>query len=92
LTPESRPQLAAKVRLRLDQKSQGFFMLFPERGILLNAVAGEIIKRCDGRNTVTIIVDHLMQIYDDQPRQIIENETLNLLQQFYARGLIRIES
>jgi len=67
-------------------------MLFPERGILLNAVAGEIIKRCDGRSTVTTIVDQLMQTYDDQSRQIIETETLNLLQVFYARGLIRIES
>lgn len=66
-------------------------MLFPERGILLNPVAGEIIKRCDGKSTVTTIVDHLMQTYDGQPRQIIETETLNLLDQFYARGLIRVE-
>jgi coenzyme PQQ biosynthesis protein PqqD len=67
-------------------------MLYPERGILLNPVAGEIIKRCDGRNTVMTIVDYLMQTYDAQSRQIIETETLNLLQQFYARGLIRVES
>lgn len=92
MTPESRPRLAPKVRLRLDQKTHHFLLLFPERGVLLNPTAGEIIKRCNGRNTVTTIIDHLMQTYEGQPRQVIETETLNLLQQFHARGLIRVET
>ena len=92
MTPESKPRLAPKVRLRLDQKTHRLLLLFPERGILLNPTAAEIIKRCKGKVTVTTMVDHLMQTYDGQPREVIETETLNLLQQFHTRGLIRVET
>jgi coenzyme PQQ biosynthesis protein PqqD len=92
VSPESRPRLAPKVRLRLDKKTHEFLLLFPERGILLNPTAAEIIKRCNGKNTVTMIIDHLMQIYDNQPRQVIETEILNFLQQFHGYGLIQVET
>ena len=91
MTPYSKPRLAPKVRLRLDQKRHCCLVLFPERGLLLNCTATEIIKRCTGTNTVTAIVDQLIEISGDQPRQVIETETHNLLHQFHARGLIRVE-
>ena len=91
MTPESKPRLAPKVRLRFDQKTHRFLLLFPERGILLNPTAAEIIKRCTGKETVTTIIGHLMQTYDGSSRQVIETESLHLLQQFHTSGLIRVE-
>ena len=39
----SRPTLTPKARLRYDRHRDAFFLLWPERGLLLNRSASEIL-------------------------------------------------
>ena len=48
----SRPRLAAKARLRYDRKSSRYMLLYPERGLVLNPTAADVLQRCDGERTV----------------------------------------
>jgi hypothetical protein len=39
LAADARPRLAPKVRLRWDRKDARYMLLYPERGLVLNATA-----------------------------------------------------
>ena len=43
--------LAKKARLKWDEREKKFMLLYPERGLLLNETAAEIVKMCDGSRT-----------------------------------------
>jgi coenzyme PQQ biosynthesis protein PqqD len=86
-----RPRLAPKVRLRLDRKSERFMLLYPERGMVLNPTAAEIVKRCTGELTVTEIIAALVAQYGEQSREAIERETVRLLDTMAERGLVGSE-
>lgn len=47
-----KPKLAKKARLRWDEREKKHMLLYPERGLLLNETATEIVKLCDGTRTV----------------------------------------
>jgi Coenzyme PQQ synthesis protein D (PqqD). len=49
ISTESRPRLASKARLRFDRKSSRYMLLYPERGLVLNPTAADVLQRCDGR-------------------------------------------
>lgn len=49
------PKLAKKARLRFDRHSGQYMIVYPERGLALNASAAAIAKHCDGTHTVTEI-------------------------------------
>ena len=63
LDPAARPRLARGVRLREDRTRGGFVLLAPERVLTANAVAVEILKRCDGERTLSAIVDDLAKVF-----------------------------
>jgi coenzyme PQQ biosynthesis protein PqqD len=86
-----RPRLAPKVRLRFDRKSERFMLLFPERGMVLNPTAAEIVKRCNGEFTVTEIIAALVAQYGEQAREEIKRETVRLLETMAERDLVRNE-
>jgi coenzyme PQQ biosynthesis protein PqqD len=48
---EGAPKLAQKARLREGRKNGEAFLLYPERGLRLNATAAEIARLCDGMNS-----------------------------------------
>ena len=48
----SRPRLAPKARLRFDRKSSRYMLLYPERGLVLNATAADVVQLCTGEHTV----------------------------------------
>ena len=39
----------SKARLRFDRKSSRYMLLYPERGLVLNPTAADVLQRCDGR-------------------------------------------
>lgn len=53
------PRLAKKARLRFDRHSGSHMIVYPERGLALNASAAKIAERCDGTRTLRAIVDEL---------------------------------
>lgn len=55
------PALAERFRFQWEEAQQSFVLLYPEGMVKLNAAAGEILKRCDGRRTVDEIIGDLEQ-------------------------------
>ena len=91
LSPGSRPKLAAKARLRWDRREGKYFLLYPERGLLLNATGADVVQLCTGEHTVQGIVGRLAEKYPGQARAEIEREVLAFLGQIAARGLLDSE-
>lgn len=91
IAADARPRLAPKVRLRFDRKSDRFMLLYPERGMVLNPTAAEIVKRCTGELTVTEIIAQLAEQYAAQSRDAIEREVVQFLDAMADRGLVRSE-
>ena len=89
ITSESRPTLAAKARLRWDRQTSRYLLLYPERGLVLNPTAADVVQLCTGEHTVSAIVDRLAVKYAPQPREDVEREILTFLAQIAERGLLR---
>ena len=87
LTANSCPKLAAKVRLRFDRHSGQYLLIFPERGIQLDATAAEIVKLCDGVRSIATIAQELAQRYAQDVTQI-EKDVLELLQSLHDRCVV----
>jgi coenzyme PQQ biosynthesis protein PqqD len=89
ITADSRPIVAAKARLRWDARTSRHLLLYPERGLILNPTAADVIQLCTGEHTVGTIVDRLAEKYAPQPRETVEREVLAFLVNMVDRGLIR---
>jgi len=88
MSPESRPRLAAKARLRFDRKSSSYMLLYPERGMVLNPTAADVLQRCTGEHTVSAIVDELARKYGHKA-PAVEREILDFLRTMADRGLVQ---
>jgi len=89
ITADSRPIVAAKARLRWDRQTSRHLLLYPERGLILNPTAADVIQLCTGEHTVGTIIDRLAVKYAPQPRETVEREVLAFLASMADRGLIR---
>jgi pyrroloquinoline quinone biosynthesis protein D len=85
----ARPRLAPKVRLRWDRKDGRYMLLYPERGLVLNATAADVVQLCTGEHTVAAIVERLVEKYAPHPREAVEREVLTFLGAMAERALIR---
>lgn len=88
IAPGARPRLAPKARLRWDRKGERYMLLYPERGLVLNATAADVVRLCTGEVTVAAIVDQLAVKYEPQPREALEAEILTFLSRLAERGLL----
>jgi pyrroloquinoline quinone biosynthesis protein D len=88
IAPEARPRLAAKARLRWDRKSERYMLLYPERGLVLNATAADVVRLCTGELTVAAIVDQLATKYTEQPLEALQAEIQTFLTRLAERGLL----
>jgi coenzyme PQQ biosynthesis protein PqqD len=88
ISAESRPVLASKARLRFDRKSSRYMLLYPERGLVLNPTAADVLQRCDGERTVGAIVAELAERYGQAP-PAVEREVMAFLQTMADRGLVQ---
>ena len=83
-----RPRLARKVRLRADRMTGQSWLLYPERGLLLDGAGAEIAALCDGALTVAQLVDHLATRYPDVPPQKIAQDVAQFLGALADHGLL----
>jgi len=88
IDPKMRPALAPKARLRKDARSGRYLLLYPERGMELNATGVAIVQLCDGQATVSEIVDALVRRYVSTPSSVIESEVFSVLGALQARALL----
>lgn len=60
------PRLARGLRMQYEPAQSRWVLLYPEGMVQLNDSAAEILRRCDGHHTVTVIVDELETLFDTQ--------------------------
>jgi pyrroloquinoline quinone biosynthesis protein D len=63
IAASARPAIARGLRLQWEPAQQAHVLLYPEGMIKLNSSAGEIMKRCDGKRTLTDITADLEQAF-----------------------------
>jgi coenzyme PQQ biosynthesis protein PqqD len=73
----------------LDRGSGRYLLLYPERGLELNATAMEIARLCMDGCTVDAIVQHLALMYGGTSAVEIESEVLKFLAGLARRGLLQ---
>jgi pyrroloquinoline quinone biosynthesis protein D len=55
----SYPRIAPLYRFQWEAAQNAYVLLFPEGMVQLNAAAGEILRRCDGRRSADEIIAEL---------------------------------
>jgi pyrroloquinoline quinone biosynthesis protein D len=83
------PRLATGVRLRHDAARGRWVVLAPERVVVPDETAVDVLRRVDGAASVTAIVDALAGEYD-APAGQIRRDVLELLVDLEQRGLIAV--
>ena len=89
VSPDSVPALPRGVRLRFDKVRNVWTLLAPERVLMPDEIAVEILRRCDGKATVAAIVDDLARTFA-APREEIAADVEELLLDLADKGLIAI--
>jgi coenzyme PQQ biosynthesis protein PqqD len=87
LSPASRPRLARKARLRFDRKSERYMLLYPEKGLVLNPAAAEVLKLCTGEHRVDEIVARLAAAHGADAAAV-EREVGEFLASMLERALV----
>ena len=83
------PALARGVRLRFDQARDAWVLLAPERVLLPDEIAVEILKRCDGKAAVGAIVDDLARAFEAEPAQVA-GDVRAFLQDLADKGMVTL--
>ncbi len=87
LAPESRPRFARHARLRHDPARDRWVLLVPERVLVPDETAVEVLRLCDGERSIEAIVAELAQRYDAEPA-LIRSDCLGLLQDLADKGFV----
>jgi pyrroloquinoline quinone biosynthesis protein D len=82
------PRLAAGVRLKFDTARDCWVLLAPERVIVPDETALEILRRCDGQTKLGAVVDELAASYD-AARDVIFADVQSLLDELTQKGFLR---
>ncbi len=103
---EQRPTLSRAARLRFDPQTSSHVLLSPERGMVLNRSATEIVQRCTGEFTVRQIAGHLAaaratevqaSATADEPNREVDSEritqdVLDFVESLKQRRLLFLQS
>src|SRR5262249_23516432 len=86
--PEPRPPLAGQAPPRDGREGGRVLLLSPQRGLVLNQTAADVLQLCTGEHTVAAIVDRLVEKYVSQPREEVERQVTEFLKTMTDRGLV----
>ncbi|HET9932327.1 MAG TPA: pyrroloquinoline quinone biosynthesis peptide chaperone PqqD [Polyangiaceae bacterium] len=88
IAPSARPKLAQKVKLRLDPKTRKHVLVYPEKGLELNATGGAIASLCTGEFTFEQIVQRLKEQFQQGDTAALEAHVSAFLSALAERGLV----
>ena len=72
---QARPRLAPGVRLKYDEARECWVVLAPERVLMPDETALEVLQRLDGKKTVDALVGELATAYDADRGEILADVT-----------------
>jgi pyrroloquinoline quinone biosynthesis protein D len=81
-------RLAPHIVFRFDETRQRWIMMAPERLMLPDEQAVEILKLVDGKMGVSAIVDMLAARYTQAPRELIAKDVIAMLQDLADKGVL----
>lgn len=87
LEDQSKPHLPRGVRLKLDETRNEWMLLAPERVVKTDAIAVEILKRCDGVATLSEIVDNLAATFKAD-RAVIDRDVRAMLTELATKRMV----
>ncbi len=87
LDENSRPVLPRYSRLQFDKARDRWVLLVPERVLVPDETAVEILQLCDGERSVADIIDALAAKYVAE-REAIASDVTALLQDLAGRGFL----
>jgi pyrroloquinoline quinone biosynthesis protein D len=83
----SAPRLAPQIKLRFDETRQRWTLLAPERVLVPDEIAVEVLKLCDGIATVDAIADTLAAKFQ-APRGEVIRDVQEMLQDLANKGML----
>jgi len=89
IAPHAKPKLPRGVRLTHNEAQGGWVLLAPERIFRADAIAAEILKRCNGEATLDAIVDDLATSFK-APRERIRADVTALLLGLAEKRLLEL--
>jgi pyrroloquinoline quinone biosynthesis protein D len=89
IAPNAKPHLPRGVRLAHNEAQGGWVLLAPERLFKADAIAAEILKRCNGELTFDAIVDDLANTFT-APRERISADASKLLRGLAEKKLVEL--
>ena len=81
-------RFAPHAKFRFDEVRQAWIVLAPERLLLPDEQAVEILQLIDGERTVDGIIDELVRRYD-APRDVIAGDVVKMLQDLVDKKVLR---
>jgi coenzyme PQQ biosynthesis protein PqqD len=84
---DERPVLAPKARLRVDARTERCWLLYPERGLLLEGSAEALLRECNGERTLSEVLSRAAAAHGVSP-DAIAAEAAAFLDDLTARGLL----
>lgn len=81
------PRFAPHVSFRFDETRKRWVVLAPERLLLPDEQAVEILKMADGARSVDAIVDELARVYAAE-RALIAGDVIALFQDLADKGVV----
>ncbi len=83
----SAPSLPRHVKLRRDEARGQWVLLAPERVLMPDDIAVEILQRLDGRATVGVMADEFAEKYKS-PRAEVLRDVIEMLQALADKGFL----
>jgi pyrroloquinoline quinone biosynthesis protein D len=80
--------IAPHIVFRFDETRQRWVMMAPERLMLPDEQAVEVLKLVDGKASVGQIVDTLAARYTQAPRELIARDVTSMLQDLADKGCL----
>ena len=86
---EAVPALARGVRLRFDKARDVWVLLAPEKVLMPDQIAVEILKRCNGKANVSAIVEDLAKAFSAD-RDQVASDVRSFLQDLADKGMLTL--
>lgn len=87
VTEDSRPILRRHVKLRFDEARKLWVILAPERVLVPDEIAVEVLQMCDGTRSLSSIIDELAANYE-ATRDQIAADVLAMFQDLLDKGFL----
>ena len=83
------PKFPRGVRFRFNKTKEQWVLLAPERLLVPDETAVEVLKLCDGTASVGAIADDLANRFN-APRDVITSDVTTMLQDLADKGFITV--